>query len=46
MKGRAIQREKFNQLWTDFFTSPLAKGQRPATEFILFRINFENLEEE
>jgi len=32
MNGRAIPREKSNQLWTDFFTSPLAKRQRPATE--------------
>ena len=26
------KKEKFNQLLTDFFTSPLAKRQRPATE--------------
>jgi len=32
MNGRAIPREKFIQLWTDIFTSPLAKRQRPATE--------------
>jgi hypothetical protein len=31
MNGRAIPREKFKQLWT-FFTSPLAKKQRSATE--------------
>ena len=26
------KKEKFNQLWTDFFTPPLANRQRPATE--------------
>jgi hypothetical protein len=31
MNGRAIPGEKFNQL-DRFFTSPLAKRQRPATE--------------
>jgi len=35
MNGRAIPREKFSQLWTEFFTSPLAMRQRPATEELL-----------
>jgi len=32
MNSWAIPGEKFNQLWTDFLTSLLAKRQRPATE--------------
>jgi hypothetical protein len=32
MNCRAIPGEKFKQLWTEFFTSPLAKRQRPANE--------------
>jgi hypothetical protein len=32
MNGRAIPREKFNKLWIEFFSSPLAKRQRSATE--------------
>jgi len=48
MNGRAIPGEKFNQLWTDFLTSPLAKRQRLDTEEqeTYLVINFENLEEE
>jgi hypothetical protein len=48
MNGRSIPGEKFNQLRAYFFTSALAKRQRPATEEeeTYLEQTFEHLEEE